>query len=141
MALGSVVLGGITVGPAVLIGGFVLAGEGEKALTKAREYEAQANTAIAKINAARDFMQQLQQRITELSNLVESLNTYAVLSLNELESQPSFDKNRDASKFQQVGLLVKALAEIMKTPVLDSEGQLNPATATIKAKYRTLGGN
>jgi len=141
MALGSVVLGGITVGPAVLIGGFVLAGEGEKTLTKAREYEAQANTAIAKINAARDFMQQLQQRITELSNLVESLNTYAVLSLNELESQPSFDKNRDASKFQQVGLLAKALAEIMKTPVLDSEGQLNPATATIKAKYRTLGGN
>jgi hypothetical protein len=51
MALGSLVLGGITVGPAVLIGGFVLAGEGEKALTKAREYEAQVNTAIANIEA------------------------------------------------------------------------------------------
>lgn len=37
MALGSLVLGGITVGPAVLIGGFVLAGEGEKALTKAQD--------------------------------------------------------------------------------------------------------
>lgn len=139
MALGSVVLGGITVGPAVLIGGFVLAGEGEKALTKAREYEAQVNTGIAKIKAANDFMQQVKRRITELSNLVESLNDRAVLSLNELESLPSFDKNRDASKFQQVGLLVKALAEIMKTPVLDNIGNLNPATATIKAKYRTLG--
>ncbi|WP_066424353.1 hypothetical protein [Anabaena sp. 4-3] len=141
MALGSIVLGGITVGPAVLIGGFVLAGEGEKALTKAREYEAEVNIAIAKIQAAKDFMQQVQRRIKELRDLVNSLNNCAVLGLNELESLPSFNKNRDASKFQQVGLLVTALAEIMKTPVLDSEGQLNPVTATIQAKYRTLGGN
>ena len=139
MALGSLVLGGITVGPAVLIGGFVLAGEGEKALTKAQEYEAQVNTAIAKIEEAKEFLQQVKRRITELSNLVESLNTHAVVGLNELESQATFDKNRDASKFQKVGLLIKALAEIMKTPVLDSVGQLNPATASIKAKYRTLG--
>ena len=48
---GSVVLGGITVGPAVLIGGFVLAGEGEKALSKAREYEAQVNVAIGFVAA------------------------------------------------------------------------------------------
>ncbi|WP_292781310.1 hypothetical protein [Nostoc sp. NMS9] len=141
MALGSLVLGGITVGPAVLIGGFVLAGEGEKALTKAREYEAEVNTAIAKIEAAKDFMQQVRRRITELQSVFECLNKSAILGLQELESLPSFDKNRDASKFQKVALFVKALAEIMKTPVLDSEGQLNPVTATIQAKYRTLGGN
>jgi hypothetical protein len=141
MALGSLVLGGITVGPAVLIGGFVLAGEGEKALTKAREYEAEVNIAIAKIETAKNFMQQVTRRITELMDLVESLNKLAVIGLDELESLPTFDKNRDASKFQQVGLLMKALAEIMKTPVLDTEGQLNPVTATIQAKYRTLGGN
>lgn len=140
MALGSLVLGGITVGPAVLIGGFVLAGEGEKALTKAREYEAQVNSALANIEAAKDFVQQVKRRITELTALVESLYDHANQSLGEIEFQPSFDKNRDASKFQQVALLVKALAEIMKTPVLDRKGQLNPATATIRAKYRTLGG-
>ncbi|MCC5617228.1 hypothetical protein LC605_19500 [Nostoc sp. CHAB 5836] len=141
MALGSLVLGGITVGPAVLIGGFVLAGQGEKALTKAREYEAEINTAIAKIEAAKDFMQQVRRRITELQGVFECLNKSAILGLEELESLPSFDKNRDASKFQKVALFVKALAEIMKTPVLDSEGQLNPVTETIQAKYRTLGGN
>lgn len=141
MALGSLVLGGITVGPAVLIGGFVLAGEGEKALTKAREYEAEVNVAIAKIEAAKDFMKQVTWRIIELMDLVESLNKLAVIGLDELESLPTFNKNRDASKFQQVALLMKALAEIMKTPVLDTEGQLNPVTATIQAKYRTLGGN
>jgi hypothetical protein len=119
----------------------VFAGEGEKALTKARKYEVEVNIAIAKIEAAKDFMQQVRRRIIELMDLVESLNNLAVIGLDELESLPTFDKNRDASKFQQVGLLMKALAEIMKTPVLDNEGQLNPITATIQAKYRTLGGN
>lgn len=140
MALGTLVLGGITVGPALAVGGFMLAGKGEEALTKAREYEANVNTEVAKIEAAKDFLGQVRRRITELSSLVEDLNTRAVLALNDLESRP-FERNRDANKFQQVALLVKALAEIMKTPVLDSEGQLNPATATIQAKYRTLGGN
>lgn len=141
MALGSLVLGGITVGPAVLIGGFVLAGEGEKAFTKAWDYSAEVNTAITKIEAAKDFMQQVKRRITELMDLLETLNDLAVTGLDELESLPSFNKNSDATRFQQVALVVKALAEIMKTPVLDSEGQLNPATSTIRAKYRTLGGN
>jgi hypothetical protein len=140
MALGTIVLGGITVGPALAVTGFVVAGQGEKALTQAREYEAKVNTEIAKLKTARDFLGQVRRRIDELSMVVENLNTCAVLSLNQLESQP-FDRQRDASKFQQVALLVKALAEIMKTPVLDGEGQLNPATATIQAKYRTLGGS
>jgi hypothetical protein len=140
MFVGTIVLGGITVGPALAVGGFVLAGKGEEALTKAREYEAKVNTETAKLEAAKDFLGQVRRRITELSSLVEDLNTRTVLALNDLESRP-FDRNRDANKFQQVALLVKALAEIMKTPVLDSEGQLNPATASIQAKYRTLGGN
>lgn len=141
MALGSLVLGGITLGPAVLIGGFVLAGEGEKALTKAKEYEAKVNTDIATIEAAKDCMQQVRRRIHELQSLLESISDRAFLGLKELDSLPSFNKNRDAKKFQEVALLVKALAEIMKTPILDSEGQLNPVTATIQAKYCTLGGS
>jgi hypothetical protein len=139
MALGTVVLGGIMVGPALAIGGFMLAGEAEKALTKAREYEANANTEIAKINAAKDFLQQVRRRITELSNLVKDVNHHAVLGLNELESQ-AFNSERDAAKFQQIMLLVKALVEIMKTPILDSEGNLNPITANITEKYGYLRG-
>jgi hypothetical protein len=141
MALGSVVLGGITVGPALAIGGFMLASQGEKALTKAREYEAEVNTAIAKIETAQDFMVQVRRRINELRNLLESINNKTIQGLEELESVPSFDKKRDADKFQQVALLVKALAEIMKTPVLDGNGKLNPVTAQISSKYCSLGGN
>lgn len=136
MALGTLVLGGITVGPALLIGGFVLANQGEKALTKARAYAAKVNTEVAKIDAVIDFLVMVQQRIAELENLVERLNNRALISLNELESRP-FDKKRqqDVEKLRQVALLITALTEILKTPVLDSQGKLNPATAKIKAKY------
>jgi hypothetical protein len=46
--------------------------------------------------------------------------------------------DRDAAKFQQVSLLIKALAEILKVPVLDANGNLNQETATLTAKYRTI---
>ncbi|WP_293122957.1 hypothetical protein [Microcoleus sp. bin38.metabat.b11b12b14.051] len=139
MAVGTLVLGGIMVGPALAVGGFMLAGEGEKALTKAREYDAKVNIEITKIDASKDFLERVQRQINELRGVVNNLNARAVQGLNQLESQP-FDRNRDADvrKFQKVALLVKSLADIMKTPVLDSEGNLNPATAKIKAKYGTI---
>ncbi len=102
--------------------------------------EAKVNTEIATIEAAQEFLQQVEQQIRELGQLVHKLERRAGIALDELESRP-FDRHREASKFQQVALLVKALAEIIKTPVLNSQGNLNPATATIKAKYRTLEGN
>ncbi|MGB3192924.1 MAG: hypothetical protein WBB43_26245 [Limnoraphis sp.] len=139
MALGTVVLGGIMAGPALAVVGFVLTGEGEKALTNAREYESKANAEIAKMEAAQDLLKQVQKRVIELKNLVENLNDRAVLALNELESKP-FDRYRDAGKFQQVGLLVKAMSEIMKTPILDNQGNLNPSTKNLREKYGYLQG-
>lgn len=124
MALGTLVLGGITVGPALLIGGFVLGGQGEKALTEARRYEAEVNTEISKLDTFEDFLGQVQRRLIELMELVTDLNTKAVAGLVELESRP-FVREQDVEKFQQVALLIKALAEILKTPVLDDDGNLN----------------
>jgi hypothetical protein len=139
MFVGTFVLGGITVLPALAIGGFMAKREGEKAMTKAREHEAKVNKAIAEINLAKDYSQQVKQRMTELRGVFESLDSRAVEGLNELESQP-FDSKRDAEKFQQVAILMKGLVEILKTPVLNSEGKLNLGTVTILEKYRKLPG-
>lgn len=137
MALGSLVLGGITVGPALAIGGFLLAGEGEKALTNAKAYEAKVNVALEQISAIRNVFIQVQKRINELQGLVTNLSGRVDALLDEFERQ-DFNPTRDAKKFQNMMLLVKALSEILKTPVLDEEGNINPQSATIYAKYRSL---
>ena len=120
MALGSIVLGGI-----------------EKALTKARLYNAKANTEIAKLDAFEDLLGQVQTRIRELTDIVKTLNNKAIDGLVELESTP-FVSDRDAVKFQQVIFLIKALDEIIRISVLDAKGNLNQNTATLKAKYRNI---
>ncbi|EAW33392.1 hypothetical protein [Lyngbya sp. PCC 8106] len=137
MALGAIVLNGIIAGPALAVTGFVLAGEGKKKLTKARKYESDANTKITEIEEAQDLLKQIKNRVIELKNLLEDLNIRAAIDLNELEYQP-FNIDRDAAKFQQVKLLMKAMSEIMKNPILDSVGNLNPATKNLREKYRYL---
>jgi hypothetical protein len=139
MAVGVWVLGGITVLPALAIGGFFAAREGEKAMTKAKEHEAKVNKAITEINVAKDHSQKVRQRITELRGVFESMNTRAVEGLSQLESQP-FDAKRDAEKFQQVGLLMKGLVEMLKTPVLNNDGKLNLGTVKVLERYRILPG-
>lgn len=139
MALGTIMLGGIAVGPALMIGGFALGGAGKKALTKARRYEAKANQKIADLDALEEFLKQLQRYIIEQKQLVESLNQRAINGLIKLESKPlPFDPQRDAAQFQQVALLVTALVEIIKTPILDAEGSFNPEAWKVRAKYRSL---
>jgi hypothetical protein len=170
MAVGAWVLGGITVIPALAIGSFFAAREGEKAMTKAREYQAKVNKAVTEINAAKDYSQQVKIRITELREVLGSINNRTVLALDELEyiaipklvkyvfntinsgkensgvpdliqkRRKNFDRKKDAESFQQVALLLKGLVEILKTPVLNNEGKLNLDTVTILEKHRILSG-
>lgn len=50
MAGGTAVLGGLVAGPALAVGGFMLANKAEEALEKARDYETKADNAIAGLN-------------------------------------------------------------------------------------------
>jgi hypothetical protein len=134
MALGSLVLGGIALGPALLVGGFMLGSKGEKALTKAVEYQAKVDIEIDKIIAVEEFLQKVQNRICELGNLVGELDDRAIDILDDLESKP-FNRNRDAVKFQRLALLIKALVEIMKASILGANGKLNPETEIFATKY------
>lgn len=49
MAGGMIALGGIVLGPALAIGGFMMASKAEEALTKAHDYQAKVETAIAEM--------------------------------------------------------------------------------------------
>jgi hypothetical protein len=137
MALGSLVLGGIALGPALLVGGFMLGSKGEKALTKAVEYQAKVDIEIDKIIAVEEFLQKVQDRICELGNLVEQLDDIAINILEDLESKP-FNRDRDAAKFQRLYLVIKALSEILKASIISANGKLNPGTKIFLAKYNNF---
>lgn len=134
MALGSLVLGGITVGPALAIGGFVLAGQGEEALTKIRKYEAEVNVAVEKIQVLHDMLRQVRNRLLELEELLQELDYRSQKLLDELEAC-TFNPQQDAELFQKVALLIKALVEIMKVPLLGTSGELNPAIEKVVNHY------
>jgi len=45
---------------------------------------------------------------------------------------------KDGHLIQSLLLIIKALADMLRTPVLDNEGNLNPLSAQLKIKYRSL---
>jgi len=137
--VGGFVLGGVTLGPALLVGGLQLAGQGEKALTQANQYKAEANIKATKILACRNFLRRIEKRTKELGKIVHRLERDAIQSLNKLEAQP-FDSSCDehTKNFQQAALLATAIREIITVPILDDQGNLNPKTLTVKEKYETF---
>jgi hypothetical protein len=138
MALGGLVLGGITLVPTLLFSGFRLA-KGEKALTDALEYQSEVDVTINEIVNEEEFQLKLQKRICELGCLVEELDSKAYDILDRLYSR-SFERERDTNRFKQVALLIKALVEIINTPVLNGNGKLNPETKILLVKYSDFQG-
>jgi hypothetical protein len=140
MALGTAVLGGIVVAPALFITGLALAAKGEKALTQARAYEANVATDVAKIGALEDFLQRIETRVDELQKLAEKLNERATAAIRSLEQLRLDSSNvSHVRKFQEAMLLVAALSEVMKVPVLKGDqSTLSIESGRVVMKYREL---
>lgn len=134
MALGHIVLGGINIGASLLVGGFVLAAKGDRAIKEALEIQSKTNIAINEIDIEQKFQKKLQDRIFELRSLAERINNKAIDILDELELKP-FDLERDTAKFKQLALLIKWLAAIMNAQILDANGNLNLEVEILMANY------
>ena len=52
----------------------------------------------------------------------------------------SFDLSQHVSEFQEVALLVKALVEVVKVPVLDGKGVVTKDSSEIQKRYQSMGG-
>lgn len=135
MALGTVVLGGITVGPALLLSGFTLGKHGENVLTEARKYVEQANVSIEKMKEYQSYLRGVVRHLDEFKGLLNHVESRVCPCLNELEALTCFDTTRDAALFQQALLQIQALSEILKTPVLVQDGCLNQYINALKSKY------
>jgi hypothetical protein len=98
----------------------------------------------------------VSRQISELRDIVLSLDRRAIEGMNELESRVcgsgatltrspdmfigsvSFSVERDTAKLQEVSRAVMALAEISVIPVLDDEGRLSPEAIGVREKYGEL---
>ena len=137
MAVGAAALNFVTIGPAILVSGFVVAGQGEKAKTKASENEAAVNVAIAELQATKSKFDAIVARADELGALLDQLVLRGRVRLDLLESEP-FDPDRHAARFWLALTLSLAVRDVARAQVVDESGDLNEDTATFKVRYRTL---
>jgi hypothetical protein len=128
MAAGAVIFGGIAVGPAVAVGGFVIAHQGEKALTKATEYAASVDRACAQLDAAAAFLARAGKRVDELSDVIASLDQRANAAVRDLWCLADhFDPNNDehVRRFAMAMQLAKGLSDLTRVPIFTKDGELN----------------
>lgn len=105
MTGGMIALGGIVAGPALAIGGFMLASKAEEALTRAYQYSADVDEAIEKIELVEEGLIGLRTNADEviytLNELVERFETVKV----------DFYTDRGCQQMLTVGKAIKALLD------------------------------
>lgn len=141
MALGATALNFVTVGPALLVGGLLLNGQGEKALTRAKGFVADAKVKQAEVAAMRRAFKSVEQRIDELSGLLDALVSRAVPAIDVLEAienleRDGFQPQVHARAFQKAIGLTVAVRDVATAPVVQEDGKLNRQTAKMKVKYK-----
>lgn len=136
-AAGAAAINFVTIGPAILVSGFVVAGQAKKAKTKASENEARIGIAIAEIQGTKATFDAIIARAKELGKLLDQLVGRATSALDLLESEP-FDPTQHAVRFRQALTLAMAGRDIATTKVVNESGDLNEETATFKVRYRIL---
>ena len=136
MAAGAVVLNLIAVAPAALIGGITVAIVGSKQKTSARKYTAEVNVAIENIRSAISLLPKVAVRVAELSAVLKALVDRAEEAVDALEAL-SFDPDLHAADFAKALQLVRAIREVVNTPVINAgTGEPTAVSLQIVRKYQ-----
>jgi hypothetical protein len=114
VALGTAVLGGLAVAPAVAIAGFAFAANAEKSLTKAVRYQAQIEKAVAEIALAKSVLHGIDQNVAELMTVIAHLaQRYDSVRTENLKARKSIEV------MLRIG---KALKQCLDQPVMAPDG-------------------
>ncbi len=135
MALGATALNFVTIGPSLLVGGLLLNGKGEKALTSANAYKADVGVAVAKHRAFEGILKAVDNRVAELRDILQALVERADAAFSDLDAR-EFDSARDVEAFQLAVALAVATKDVVNTPALDEKGALNSETERIVVTYK-----
>jgi hypothetical protein len=136
MAAGTAVLGLIAAAPAAFIGGITVATVGSKQRTSAEQYAAEVKVACEHIRLAIGLLPRISDRVTELSGVLQRLVDRAEVSLDRLESL-DFEPDQHGRDFLAALQLVRAIREVVNTPVIDEEtGDVTEVSLKVVRKYR-----
>lgn len=136
MAAGAVVLNLIAAAPGAFIGGLTVAVIGSKQKIRAKEYAAQVRIACGNVQTAIELLPKMQERAEELSGVLTALADRAKQSIDILEGL-SFDPDQHGPDFLRTLQLVRAIREVVNTPVLDLDtGELTPVSLQLVRKYQ-----
>lgn len=149
VAGGTWVLGGLVAGPALAIAGYALASKAEEALTKAEEYKAEVDIAIAELNAPTLLLDAIKSNIDETRYvLAELVQRFAIVRLDyekHLRKDSGWrswlvklrGRNYQAKinqikeeKLEKIIYLGKSIKAVIGEPLLDSTGAASPGFKT-----------
>jgi hypothetical protein len=138
MALGAMALNVVTIGPTVLVGGLVLNGKGEKARSEARHYSADVERSVDEQHALRGRLQLIDRRADELDVLLADLTDRGITALDELDEHEPFDPNEHAEPFRRALAYAIAVRDVISTPIMDADGEVDPDTDRLLVTYRGM---
>ena len=136
VALGGTMLTGFGVAPALLLTGLTLNAEGSKALTKARKTEAEATVAIALLERDGQLLLRVMRRVQEMDEVLTGLNDRARASLAHLSAE-DFDPEQHVERFMETAQLMRALREVLNTPILNANGDVSSASKSLVIKHKS----
>lgn len=137
IALGTKVQYVAVAGPTLLTAGVAAKLHGTMALTRAKQFEAEAAVACADLDLADEYLSGVDRRIDEVSRVLTALRSLAVAALDELESE-AFVADLHAERFQKAMTLAKAVQEVASTPLIDADGVLTNSSETLTVTYRSM---
>jgi len=136
MAGGMVVLGGLIAGPALAVGGFLMASQAREALNdaennydKAKAFKAQAETIETALGGISKRAEQLRLLLTKINVHFEVyISKLIKIIKNKGTDWKSYGKDEQGDIFKSVQL-AQTLKIIIDAPLLDQEGGLNEKSA------------
>lgn len=134
MAAGATVLTGVGAVPAVIITGLTLNAQGHRAITRARRVEAETAIAIAQLRTQRDLLDRVKGRVDELHGVLQALDGRARASLAQLQSV-DFDPDEHVEIFMHTAQLIRALREVLATPLFTADGNLTTESSRIVIRH------
>jgi hypothetical protein len=144
IAGGTAVLGGIVAGPILAVGGMLMASKSEESLDEARSNRNEARAVAEEMESAEVVLRGIDSRVSELSSVLKSVNSYFVEYTEKLESIVA--NGTDYSKYSQDDkMAVKATFDIANTlknvcdaPLIDENGKVTQKSKEILEKAASV---